>query len=347
MKTNRKILYTILLIALLILASVSSFFLYYFYKMRNENLSFNKIDVQESSTVSYNVLANDSKFYDSSVSKKSYITREIKDVQTYFNYILTFSSDISINYSYIIEGKIIGSTKGTDDRILEKTIYKNTPVVKQYSGKIINLTDTFDIDVPYYVQLKDEFVNQYNIDVDAYIEYHITISYAYTSNAINKSKTDKKELSIIIPISEVSTMPVVPLNNIYTHSEYSDLTEKDRSTYLAICLELFGSTMLFILTGILIFKRLISDTEVVLYRKDIKEILSKYKEYVVKLKNMPDFDDIDVLFVDKFQDLYDLCLFTKKPINYFEVLEDKTAIFVIFNDFKAYVYKVNIRNEEE
>ena len=122
MKTNRKILYTILLIALLILASVSSFFLYYFYKMRNENLSFNKIDVQESSTVSYNVLANDSKFYDSSVSKKSYITREIKDVQTYFNYILTFSSDISINYIILLLKNLMNFIQRM---ILDRKYYPN------------------------------------------------------------------------------------------------------------------------------------------------------------------------------------------------------------------------------
>lgn len=345
MKTNRKILYTILLVSLVVLASVSSFFLYYFYKMRNDNLSFNKIDIQESSTVSYNVLANDSKFYDSSVSTKSYITNEIKNVKTYFNYILTFSSDVSINYSYIIEGKIIGSTKGTDDRILEKTIDKNTPTVKKYSGKIINLTDTFDIDVPYYVGLKDEFIKQYGIDVDAYIEYDITISYAYTSNTINKSKTDKKELSIIIPITEVSTMPVIPLSSINTHSEYSDLTEKDKNTYLAICLELFGSTLLFVLTAILVVRRLFRNTSI--YRKDLKALLTKYKKVIVRLKNMPDFEYTDVLFVDDFEDLYDACLVTDRPINYYEVVKDKVAIFVLFSDFKAYVYKVNIRNEEE
>lgn len=345
MKTNRKILYTILLITLLILASVSSFFLYYFYKMRNDNLSFNKIDVQESSTVSYNVLANDSKFYDSSVSKKSYITKEIKDVQTYFNYVLTFSSDVSIDYSYIIEGRIVGSTKGTDDKILEKTIYKNSPTVKKYSGKIINITDTFDIDVPSYLSMNEEFINQYHIDVDSMIVYNITISYAYTSNDINKSKTGKEELSIIIPISEVSTMPIVPQSNIYTHSEYSDLTEKDRNTYLIICLELLGSTLLFILTAILILRRILTKTDI--YRKDLDNILSKYSKYIVVLKNMPDFDNIDVLFVDKFENMVDICLFTNKPINYYEVAKDRIAIFVVFNDFKAYVYKVNIRNEEE
>ena len=43
---------------------------------------------------------------------------------SYFNYVLTFSSDVSIDYSYIIEGRIVGDTKGTDDSVLQKTIYK-------------------------------------------------------------------------------------------------------------------------------------------------------------------------------------------------------------------------------
>ncbi len=345
MKANRKILYTILLVSLVILASVSSFFLYYFYKMRNDNLSFNKIDIQESSTVSYNVLTNDSKFYDASVNSKSYITKEIKDIKTYFNYILTFSSDVSIDYSYIIEGKIVGNSKGTEDKILDKTIYKNVPTVKKYSGRIINLTDTFDIDLPYYIGVQDEFIKQYGVELDGYVEYDITITYAYSSNAINKSKTDKKELSIVIPINDVSTKPIVPVSNINTYSEYSDLTEKDKSTYLAICLELLGSTVLFVLTAILVLRRLFRNASI--YRRELQELLKKYKNYIVKLKNMPDFDDTDVLFVDEFEDLYDACMVTNKPINYYEVVKDKVAIFVVFSDFKAYVYKVNIRNEEE
>ena len=61
---------------------------------------------------------------------------------------------------------------------------------------------------------------------------------------------------------------------------------------------------------------------------------------------MPDFDNIDVLFVDEFDDLLDAVYVTDKPINYYEVIKDKEAIFVLFNDFKAYVYNVSIRNEE-
>ena len=344
MKTNRKVLYSILLISLVILASVSSFFLYYFYKMRNDNLSFNKIDIQESSSVSYNILANDSKFFDSSVSNKSYIINEIKDIKTYFNYVLTFSSDVSIDYSYIIEGKIIGNTIGTDDSILEKTIYKNSPAVKKATGKIVNITDTFDINVPDYVQIKNDFINQYGIDVDAKIEYFITITYAYTSNTINKTKTNKKELSIVVPINGSSTMPIVSPSKIDTYSEYSDMTSQDKNTYLAICLELLGSTILFVLASILVLRRLLRNTSI--YKKDLNELLKKYKQCIVRLKNLPDFDDTDVLFVDSFEDLLDACYVTNKPINYYEVKKNQVAIFVLFSDFKAYVYKVNIRNEE-
>ncbi len=344
MKANRRILYLVLLICLIVLAAVSGFFLYYFYKMRNDNLSFNKIDIQESSSISYSVLTNDSTFYESSASNKKYIVEEIKDIKPYFNYVIAFSSDVSMNYSYIIEGKIVGSTKGTSDRILEKNVTKNTPEVKQVNGKILNVSDSFNIDVPNYVEIVKNFKEKYQIDLDAYIEYDITITYSYDSSAINKSKVEKKTLTVVIPITELTTMPIIPESSTITHSEYSNLTEKDKGTYLAICLELLGSVVLFVLTAILVLKRMLGKTT--MYRKDLNNLLKKYKTIIVKLKNLPDFDNIDVLFVDEFDDLLDAVYVTDKPINYYEVIKDKEAIFVLFNDFKAYVYNVSIRNEE-
>ena len=344
MKANKRFLYSILLIALVVLAAVSSFFLYYFYKMRNDNLSFNKIDIQDSSSMSYSVLTEDSNFYDSSVSNKKYLVDEVKDIKTVFNYVVTFSSDVSMNYSYIIEGKIIGNTKGSDDRILEKKVYKNDPEVKQMTGKIINITDSFNIDVPSYVSMKNNFIDKHNIDIDSYIQYDITITYSYDSRDINKSKVEKKVLTIMVPISEQVTVPKLTPNEVNTHSEYSSLTEKDKGTYLAICLELLGSVILFVLTAILVLKRMLTKT--IMYKEDLNELFKKYKKVIVKLKNLPDFDNIDVLFVDEFDDLLDVCYVTDKPINYYEVIKDREVIFVIFNDFKAYVYNVSIRNEE-
>ena len=344
MKANKKALYSILLICLVILAGVSSFFLYYFYKMRNDNLSFNKIDIQESSSMMYNVLTTESNFYDSYVDNKTYIVEDIKDIKTFFNYVATFSSDVSTNYSYIIEGKVIGNTKGTDDRVLERTLYKNNPEVKQTNGRILNITDSFNIDVPTYVATKDDFVKKYNIDVDSYIEYDVTITYSYDAKSINKSKVEKKEIAIVVPISDKTTIPKIPQPGTVKHSEYSDLTQQDKGTYLAICLELLGATLLFVLTSILVIKRMLDKT--IMTKEDVEDLINRYKKIIVKLKNLPDFDNVDVLFVDNFEDLLDVCYVTDKPINYYEVIKDREVIFVIFNDFKAYVYNVSIRNEE-
>ena len=344
MKANKKKLYAILLLALVVLAGVSSFFLYYFYKMRNDNLSFNKIDIQESEAMTYSVQTKDSDFYTPAAANKTYITEEVKNVKGYFNYLATYSSNTKFNYSYIVEGKIVGNSKGTSDKILEKQIYKNAPEVKQLEGRILNITDTFLIDVQDYMELKKSFIDKYEIELDAYIQYDVTITYSYDSPSINKSKVEKRVMTLMVPLSEKTTVPKVPANNNKSYAEYSDLTERDRGTYLAICLELLGSVILFVLTAILVLKRLFGRTT--MYKKELNSLLKKYDKAIVKLKNLPDFDNIDVLFVDSFDDLLDACYVTDKPINYYEVIKDKEAIFVLFNDFKAYVYNVSIRNEE-
>ena len=82
MKANRKILYTILLVSLVILASVSSFFLYYFYKMRNDNLSFNKIDIQESFVFMQNNYGSINELIKRIDSKKKVYSKEERELMS-------------------------------------------------------------------------------------------------------------------------------------------------------------------------------------------------------------------------------------------------------------------------
>lgn len=62
MKKNKVMLYYGLLVVLLILIGISSFFFNYFYNLRNEDLSLEDVSIREKNQMSYNVRLFDNEF---------------------------------------------------------------------------------------------------------------------------------------------------------------------------------------------------------------------------------------------------------------------------------------------
>lgn len=71
MKKNKVMLYYGLLVVLLILIGISSFFFNYFYNLRNEDLSLEDVSIREKNQMSYNVRLFDNEFFKSSMEEKT------------------------------------------------------------------------------------------------------------------------------------------------------------------------------------------------------------------------------------------------------------------------------------
>lgn len=316
-KKNRTILYYNLIFILVILIGISSFFLAYFYNLIDEDLRMQDVSVVENSEMNFSVKEKGKDVF--SHNKDTYNLSEIDTINTYFNYSITFSEEVTGSYSYNIVG--FKEVNGEDIEV-----YKSDNYQYEVTGHIINLSSSFDIK-----NLETNIVGSSNL------KYVVKISYSLFNDYLGRSFVSSDSLNISIPNMEETTIKTsekVSNKKIV----FSETKDDDNELYLVITLEFLGAIIMFILLILLILRTINKENDP--YQMTIDHILKKYEKQIVTLKSVPDLAKMDVLFVSDFKDLVDASYNLDQVINYTEVIKNKAAIFVVFNKHIAYVYKL-------
>ncbi|MCH5167214.1 MAG: hypothetical protein J1F35_04900 [Erysipelotrichales bacterium] len=338
MKNNKVALYYGLMIVLLILIGVSSFFFNYFYDMRNEDLSIEKMQISESNYMGYNVKLFDNDFFKTKEDETNYVLSLIDNINTYFNINTTFSLPVEGEYSFFVRGYIIMKQ---GDEVVKNEIYTGDINKFLLDGSVINLSNSFDIDLDSVIKSYKEQTQILDIDVVSNIQYDVTYNYSVFSENLGKSLVNSKTLTVSIPVNDITNITVTE-DKEEKRDEFSELDYDDNKIYLIICLEFLGSIIIFILLIVLIVKRV--NGQVGVYQDKLDSLKKKYEKYLVYLKELPDLSNHKVLFVQSMEDLVKTSDKTKIPISYIEVVEKCESTFMIINDNTAYVYKLSRKN---
>lgn len=317
-KKNRTILYYNLIFILIILIGISSFFLAYFYNLIDEDLRMQDVSVVENSEMNFSVKEKGKEVF--THNKDTYNLSDIDTINTYFNYSITFSEEVTGSYSYNIVG--YREVNGEDVEI-----YKSNNYQYEVTGHIINLSSSFDIkDIPT------------NIVGASNLKYVVKINYSLFNDYLGRSFVKSDSLNITIPnMNETTIKTSDKVSN--KKIVFSETKDDDNELYLVITLEFMGAIIMFILLILLILRTISKENDP--YQITIDHILKKYEKQIVKLKSIPDLAKMDVLFVSDFKDLVDASYNLDQVINYTEVIKNKASIFVVFNKHVAYVYKIN------
>lgn len=327
----------IIIIFLLFLIGFTSFLGFYFFNMRDLDFMLGRLKINESSKVSYSVNLKDEDFRKDSKAKQ-YVTNLIKVVKPSFNYNAAFNEDVVGDYSYTIAGRL--EIEDEDGKVLvNRNIYSNEGITNNIDGRVINMSSSFDIRFDEYKNMYDDLVKEYNIKLKGNLVFDINIKYDVFNETIAKDVTSDEHLMITIPLGNETTEVLIPDETSVKRIEYSDAENEYTSIYFIISMEFFGSTILFILVLILIVKHFYGNLSK--YDKELAKIISKYKGRLVKIKDLPDLTKYDVLFVDDITSLDDASINIMSPINYVEVIKDCEAVFIVFKDNQAYVYKLS------
>lgn len=335
---NNKVTYYILIVLLLILIGVSSFFLIYFYNLRGQDLSIEEISISESNKMSYNVKLKDNKYYKSNIEGDTFVISLIDNINTYFNYSVAFSSSITGEYSYYIVGNAVYEYNGEK---VKNEIYKSDISKYEITGNVINLSNSFDINLDEIIGDYNGFKNDYGINTTGYIEYVVYINYSVFSEQISKSMMNSKEFFIKIPCEDITHITITE-DEVVNRKDFSELNYDDNKLYLIVSLEFMGAIIIFILLIVLIIKRL-GKRETV-YDYELRLLLKKYDEMIVSIKDLPDLTNYEIFFVDTFEELVDAANNLVLPINFVEVIDKKESTFIVLHEAIAYVYKLSSKS---
>lgn len=334
---KKKILYLCFIIVLIILVGICSFFTYYFYQQRDVKFFSEKLTSVEKSNITYSVLNKENNFYENNNSSEEYLLDLMDKITVNFNYNKAFNSEVSGEYSYFIVGKLIANNQETNNNIVNTELYRSDITKYELNGNIINIMNSFNINVNDIVNKFNEFKDYYNLVLSGSIEYQVYINYNFYNESINKYVNESKTLFLSIPLNNntLSINTSEPVEQEYSY--FKDADYKDKEIIVIICLEFLGASLLFSLMIILLIKKYIYLESK--YDRKLNKILNRYDDIIVHLNCLPDLTEYEVLFVKSFNDIKDASYNLDKPVNYICIKEHIESVFIVLTDTKAYVYK--------
>ncbi len=334
---KRRVLFSILIVLLTILTVISLYFLYYFNAKRKNNNYQNALKITENSKMSYDVITSNGTLYNSNIKTSSYTTDDIKDITAYFNYNLVFDKDVEGNYTYYIVGNIVDDT----NNILKEVYRSEDHKYEITNGNIINLTNYFDVS---YSSFKSTYNDiKTNTSTNGRLVYQVVVSYSLYNDSIDKNMSYSKTLEMTIPFT--STNIKYNPSSTYSFKEFSNDLHANDNTYLIICLEFSGASLLFVLIIALLMESMNPHKNI--YASELKKLIEKNKSHIIKISFLPDLSKKDVLFVDNFDDLVEASSTFMLPIDYVEIAKNMEAVFLVIMDKYTYVYKFSIKDDKK
>ena len=134
---------------------------------------------------------------------------------------------------------------------------------------------------------------------------------------------DDKVITINIPLTE--DIFKINVNNLNEKDSYYEFSSKKA---MNIVLLIIGAFCISVSLALFV------------YNKELKKILSKYDNCIVKVKRFYVNKKYNMIYVDSFSELMDVYEKKNKMISFKEVKRSSESIFVIIDDDDAWIYKL-------
>ena len=307
-------------------------------------LSFNKavyINYSEQSILDYRVNLKPNKFYETNTLGRDmiYVASLIDSIDAIYNYNFNIDDNVNMDFSYDIIAKLRITDENDDNVYLEKeyTLLKDKNV-KMDNSKHANISETVKIDYDFYNSIATGFKSTYGVNSKSNLIVILKIHKSNdeeTTTILNGNSIQQLK----IPLSERSINIKLDYNNIDNQSiviKEQEMTVNNRNKLI-----IGGVCLLF---AIVMALRIVKWYEITSVKpnefdKYVNKILKTYDRLIVESKNAINFDDYQIIKVNKFEELLDVRDNLKLPINYYVVTPHQKAVFYIVST-NVYTYTV-------
>lgn len=304
-----------------------------------------KVNYEDSSDVIYKINYLDSE-YDSGIRNDRYVSNMVDSIDTSYNYSNILSEYISGYYRYNVDLYLIAYEDDITNSLWERKyelVDDKTVVLDRNDINNIKINDSFKIDFRKYRDEINNFIDEYDIDVNGYLYVRISILEFLNFDSLNNEYDDNKVISINIPLTDDTFR--VNVNNISNRESYYEFSSRKTMNIVfliigAFCLSLSVTSLIMVIKQFgIIYKK---QTE---YNKELKKILFRYDDCIVKVKRFYVNRKYNMIYVDSFSELMDVYDKKNKMISFKEVKRGSEAIFVIIDEDDAWIYRM--RSEKE
>lgn len=307
---------------------------------------------EDNSEVTYTVTTKQNSFYQTSTlgMNQIYPASLIDKVNIVYKYNLTTSEKANYNYRYFATATIVINKKDNDnipsnDKLLLTRTYQllNEVTGEEKYKDTFDITKTFTINYDTYNKFVTSYQNTYNIPVDAYVEVkmYVQVEDTYLNNTINISKA--MDVKIPLAMNPVEITVNNPDNQVGTITKETTIVTNSELFITLAVIMLVVSILLFIQE---ISKVIKSDKQQSKYIKELNKILTANTEVIVRVKNIINLKDSNIIEVESIEALLDAQNELRIPIAYFETKRNKEGCFVIVNGKEAWRYIFKIEEDE-
>ncbi|MBO7739985.1 MAG: hypothetical protein J6S34_00510, partial [Clostridia bacterium] len=310
------------------------------------------IDYDESGNIDYTVQLKENDFYEEDYleSDRSYVASLIDNIITDFYYKLDMDEEnVNYRYSYDITARleIVDDTSG---RVIFDPVY---PIASeqnkvQSSNSSLVITEIAVIDYEKYNDLAERFLDAASLSKttgNIIVKFEVDVLSECSAFAGSALEHFTSELRIPLTTETV---------NVQMTSTVPDSESKMLACTRGVGSEVFKTTaivllVLDVLLGCLLATFIyLTRTEDITYAARTKKVLSAYKSYIQKIRNMFDVGSYQVVRVDKFEELLEIRDTVQAPILMYENDDKTCSRFMIPTESKIlYLYEIKVEGVDD
>lgn len=330
---------------LLMLFLCVSFAAYFYYRitLKKTDLTFN---YTENSNIDYKVYLNDNSFFENEYLTKDelnnndmyIITELINYINLNYSYNISFSENITGNYTYYLKGTLSAlKTDGTGNYWSKDYIFTD-PVKTD-----INDTNTYsffanlNVDYNKYNEMLNDFKREFNISTEGNLDISLIVETNIKNEGFKDSSLVSSGIKATIPLTKMSTKINIDAKNGNKSGSFTEQLIDDNKIYYvfnALMATFVIASFVFVILLIIDIKKY---KEVYQYYRMLDDILTSYDGIIVNIDRMPDISEYNVIPVQSFEELIDAHSEIRMPINYYS--KGHVHTFMLANDNMMWIYE--------
>ena len=265
----------------------------------------------------------------------AYVTDLIDNIKLNLNYDYTASKNSEIKCTYSIVGlmQAVYTRNGEEQKIWEKEETLLKEKTTDSASDNIQIAENLKLDLKDKNELINNFKQQLGMSIDA--KYTVKLKIKVSTQVEGKEIEDELTPFINIDLAEKTTK-ISGENNIenseYISKEYN-ITEKSSTLALFIDIVLI-IVAIFVLRYVSKFK--IANVVRNEYKYELNRILKICQDKIVQVSTRPNDEEIEVVYVKDFGEIFKVSEELFKPILYYNAKENEEAWFSVMSGKTSY-----------
>ena len=299
--------------------------------IKEENVTYS-----EKGTIDYKICLKENNFYESSCIDKdmSYIANLIKNIPLTFTYDFKTSKSIKLDAKYEVTANlVISNTEDSTNYFSKKYFLIPLTDIKENDSSYKLINQDINIDYEYYNNIANEFRSQYGVETSSYLNVSFNVYNESDELNMNQSTT-----TISIPLSQKSINIKMQANET-SNNNNQELTKYAFSlsniVYLVLGVISVVLSIIFIIKALRLYSK--SFVPKNNYDKYISKILREYDRLIVETSSLPNFNDYNIIKINKFTELLDVRDNLHQPIMYYNVVAHQKCHLYILKDSNLYL----------